>query len=322
MSRKISVLNKHRSEIDKINRAIEDVLGTNSSSKFLEYATLSDGKRIRPLLFLMVCRSLGYSSEEIYLQSTVYELIHAASLMHDDVLDNAELRRNRPTVNAVWGNQIAVLGGDNLYIAALKLALETKNLEYISLIINTVNEMTQGQILELQNMFNYNLDKPTYFKIIKKKTATLIAAALKGAGIICNAPQGLVEGLFEAGLNMGTAFQMIDDLLDITGKQEELGKEIGKDLKEGKITLPLIYLLELTGSHNRERLDRLLKSERIEYIVSHIREEILENGIARRILDEAKELSDRAEEVLEELPPCNEKDYLIELNRFIIARDF
>lgn len=324
MNSQISVLDKHKDEIQRINKTIEQVLKENisPSSYFILYAALSDGKRIRPLLFLMLCKIFGICSESVYLQSTVYELIHAASLMHDDVLDEAQLRRSRPTVNALWGNHMAVLGGDNLYVTALRLALETKNLDYISLIIETVRQMTEGQILELQNTFNYKLDRNTYFRIIQQKTASLISAAMKGAAIFCNLPKEVAEDLSKAGLYMGTAFQMVDDLLDITGNQKELGKEIGKDLKEGKITLPLIYLIEKNDALEVQSLRPDLDPEYLNNLILKVHEKILENGIAGRITHEAKELCSRAEELLDKLPECTEKTYLMELNRFIVSRNF
>lgn len=324
MNNQISVLDKHRDDIQRINQTIEHILKENisPSNYFILYSALSDGKRIRPLLFLMVCKIFGICSDSAYFQSTVYELIHAASLMHDDVLDDAQLRRSRPTVNALWGNHMAVLGGDNLYITALRLALETKNLEYISLIIETVREMTEGQILELQNSFNYKLDRNTYFRIIQQKTASLISAAMKGAAIFCDLPKNVREDLSKAGLYMGTAFQMVDDLLDITGNQKELGKEIGKDIKEGKITLPLIYLMEKTGQSEIQNLRPDMDQECLNNLISRIHNKILENGIASRITQEAQELCRRAEELLDKLPECLEKTYLMEVNSFIVSRNF
>ena len=324
MNKNLSIIGNFQSELEKINDKLQQTLinlgGAGWDIK--SYAVLSEGKRIRPLVFVLVCKALGYCFEEIYEQSTVYEFIHAASLMHDDVLDNADIRRNKPTVNSIWGNHMAVLCGDNLYLTALEIALRTKNLEYIKMLLESVKEMTEGQILELENFMNLKITKEVYFKIITKKTGSLIAAACKGAGILSSATEDLKHQLYKAGIYMGTAFQMVDDLLDITGKREELGKEIGKDLMEGKVTLPFIYLLERIDREKSSWFKSALEEGISKELVKEISTKILEEGIGEKVLEEAKELTQKAKAILEILPPSPEKEGLLSLNSFIVVRRY
>lgn len=324
MNKNLSILSRYQPELEKINEKLEQVLSNvNGVGRDIKsYAVLSEGKRIRPLLFVLVSKALGFNSLEIYEQSTVYELIHTASLMHDDVLDNADLRRNKPTVNSIWGNHMAVLCGDNLYLTALEIALRTKNLEYVRMLIESVKEMTEGQILELENFMNLELTKEVYLKIITKKTGSLIAAACKGAAILGNANQELRTRLYHAGMYMGTAFQMVDDLLDITGRTQELGKEIGKDLMEGKVTLPLIYLLERLEGRHSSWFKSALKEGISKEFVREISTKIVDQGIREKVLEEARELSQKAKAILETLPPSPEKEGLLELNSFIVVRRY
>ncbi len=314
--------------LEKYIHAIHQVLsslipeGQEGIHQVNSYALLSSGKRIRPLLFVLCSHLLGKRDESVFRQAAVYEMVHAASLMHDDVLDNAQTRRHRPSVNALWGNQMAVLCGDHLYINALKVALETHNLEYLSLVIDTVSAMTEGQVLELQNYMNLDLKKDTYLKIIGLKTATLLGAACKGAAILAGVDKALQHRLWDIGYFMGIAFQLIDDLLDYIGKEEVMGKPPGKDLMEGKVTLPLIYLLEELAPSLRALVLEGIRTHMDQGQLKEVITLINENGIPARVIEEAEAYCMASQRHLKDLPPLPERDLLLKLCRFIVARQY
>ena len=211
------------------------------------HSLLGEGKRLRPLLFVLSVEICGYQSSDIYRLSTIFEYIHVASLLHDDVIDNAELRRKKPSARQIWGNTASVLTGDYLGAKAQSIALNCDNLEFSKRLNKTGMRMAEGQVLELLETDNWNLERERYLEIITAKTAELFSSACSCAAIISGANDLLVQNLGQFGLNLGITFQLIDDLLDYTASKEEFGKPVGKDLKEGKITLPLIYTLSELG---------------------------------------------------------------------------
>ena len=201
------------------------------------------GKRLRPKLLILCGKMLGYQGELGPLYAAVFELIHTATLIHDDIIDDAETRRGQSTLNDLMGNTLTVLYGDLLYTKAHTAAIETGSLEVLHTITWVSERMIEGELL--QNKINYNpdIDEPTYFDIIKRKTAYLFAGTTKAGGLIASAPSELTEALYEYGFNLGISFQLMDDYLDYKGSADVLGKPILQDLREGKITLPLIRLL-------------------------------------------------------------------------------
>jgi len=286
------------------------------------YAILGQGKRFRPLLFVLSARLCGYQGDDVFRLSTIFEYIHASSLIHDDVLDHAELRRKKASVNRVWGNRTAVLSGDFFFSKALSIAIGSNNLEFLDALIEAGTRMVQGQILELLHTYDWELTRDKYLEIITGKTATLISAACACGAIISGADDRAVDHLRQFGLNAGIAFQLIDDLLDYTSCEETLGKPVGNDLKEGKITLPLIYTLSLLGKAERERLEGSFKNHRAEEDYGRLIELVRENGAVERIQAEAKAYVDRAAGCLDIFPSSSSKKMLLKLNRYIIERKF
>ena len=250
--------------LKEIEGALNQSLGARIPvvTDIVRYSLLGAGKRIRPLLFVLSSHLCGYRGADVYRLATLFEYVHAASLLHDDVLDNADVRRRKPSARQVWGNSAAVLGGDFLYSAASAIAVECRNLELIQMLSDVMKRMVEGQFLELGHTHNWKITKVEYMEIITAKTAALMGAACSAGAMVAGADEKTVEHLGEFGSNLGIAFQLMDDLLDYTIFCEEVfGKPVGKDLKEGKITLPLVYFVSELGRGEVERLAELFKTQ-------------------------------------------------------------
>jgi len=209
-----------------------------------EYIRSAGGKRIRPALLMLSNRSLGgdASSENVIRMAAVMEMLHTATLVHDDIIDNAEVRRNRPSVNAKFGNQTAVLMGDWLYMSAFEASLGERSLRILDILTRLTRLMTEGELLQLTTVGKIDVTENQYFDILRRKTAYLFSACCEVGAILAGASDEQVKALAEYGLNLGIAFQLADDLLDFTSDDSILGKRAGADLVEGKLTLPLILL--------------------------------------------------------------------------------
>jgi len=318
-----SFLNHFSLPLKKIDDALNQSLGARVPvvTDIIRYSLLGAGKRIRPLLFVLSSHLCGYQGGDVYRLSTVFEYVHAASLLHDDVLDNADLRRSKPSVRQVWGNSAAVLGGDFLYAAASAVAVECGNLELIRLLSDVLKRMVEGQFLELEHTHNWKITKAEYMEIITAKTAALMGAACSSGAMVAGADEKTVQHLGEFGSNLGIAFQLMDDLLDYTSSEEVFGKPVGKDLKEGKITLPLVYFVSELQRGEVERLAELFKSMKAsdqdyEEVIRRVRgHEAIE-----RVRSEASEYVARAGELLRLFPASEVKQGLLELGAYILTR--
>ena len=220
-----------RSEVRLIPEIIHHLIG-------------SGGKRFRPLLLLAASELCGYRGERRYPLSVIIEFIHTASLLHDDVIDQAETRRGKVSANHVWGNAASVLVGDFLYSKSFKLMTDDGNPAILKLLSTTTNTMSEGEVFQLMKAGDINLTEKEYLSIVEKKTSILISAACAIGGILGNAADSQIEALTRFGMRLGNAFQITDDTLDYVAKEEEFGKAIGQDLKEGKMTLPLIRTMK------------------------------------------------------------------------------
>lgn len=308
-----------------INEALMRPLGTRISViKNIGHHSLSgQGKRLRPLLFVLSSQLCGYQGNDVYSLSTIFEYVHSASLLHDDVLDNADIRRKKPSARQVWGNSAAVLGGDFLYAKASAVAIECNNSEIIKALNDTATQMVEGQFLELDHTHNWHISKDEYMEIIISKTAVLMAAACACGGIRAGAEKQSIEHLRDFGLNLGIAFQLIDDVLDYTSREEEFGKPVGKDLREGKITLPLIYALRDLEAGEVERLAEPFKNYRAsDEDFARLITMVRNNGIIERIRSEAKGYADRAAGSLDVFPYSSVKASLLAINAYVIERTF
>ncbi|MCS6874547.1 MAG: polyprenyl synthetase family protein [Pyrinomonadaceae bacterium] len=266
-----------------------------------DYLRVSGGKRLRPALCVLShhCISGGKVSESLIKMATVMEMLHTATLVHDDIIDNAEKRRNRPSVNARFGNQTAVLMGDWLYMKAFEVSLKERNLEILDILTNVTRKMTEGELIQLTTIGRIDISEEEYFDILRRKTAYLFSACCEIGAILAGADDSAKVALREYGMNLGIAFQLTDDLLDFSSSDEVLGKSAGADLIEGKVTLPLILLLEKKPEF-AEKLKIIMYDGNYDRIS---REEILreleESGAIEKARKQANDFAEKAKKNLE-----------------------
>jgi len=316
-------LDHFSTHLKEIDDALNQSLGARIPvvSDIVRYALLGAGKRIRPLLFVLSSQLCGYKGKDVYRLSTLFEYVHAATLLHEDVLDNADLRRSKPSVRQVWGNSAAVLGGDFLYSTASAIALECRNLELIRVLSDVLKRMVEGQFLELEHTHDWRITKAQYLEIITAKTAALMGAACTSGAMVAGADEKTMQRLGEFGLDLGIAFQLMDDLLDYTSSKEVFGKPVGKDLKEGKITLPLVHYVSELEKAEVERLAELFKSQKAndqdyEDLIRRVRT----HGAIERVRSEASEYVARAANLINLFPNSPFKQGLLELGGYILTR--
>ena len=291
-------------------------------SEISNYLFQKKGKRIRPALLILCSRLLNYQGEEHIFMAALVEFIHTASLIHDDIIDNAGLRRGRDSVHARWGPNISVLLGDYLYIRTIGLSQESAHPEIIRILTDVSARMIEGELTEYHLSGNLETAEQDYIDIIDKKTASLFSAACQIGAILSRATREQERRLVDYGRNLGLAFQVTDDLLDFQGEEKRLGKPVLSDLSEGRITLPLIYALRHDGSESRERLRTLLEKKKLD---RRAKGEILDIIKANGALDyghrKAEEFSRRAREVVSGFPESTHRDALSLLAEFVLNRD-
>ncbi|MBW1980144.1 MAG: polyprenyl synthetase family protein [Deltaproteobacteria bacterium] len=285
------------------------------------YIIRSGGKRLRPLLMVLASQLLDPEQDEHYPLSIIFEYLHAATLLHDDVVDHAELRRGKAAANTVFGNAAVVLVGDFLLATSFALSVTSGNLKILQVLSDTTKMMAEGEILQLINSDNLEASEQDYREVITRKTAILIAAACQIGAILGRADLRQEESMHSFGLNLGIAFQLRDDVLDYAGSEEEVGKPIGNDLREGKITLPLIRALSRSNNNERQRLVELITADEIDDNV------FLE---VRRIIDRHQgiEYTSRmaaqhiamAKDALLSFPSSPTRDLLEEIADYVVSR--
>jgi len=288
-----------------------------------DYLRASGGKRVRPALLVLSNYAAGGSggNENVIRLATVMEMLHTATLVHDDIIDNADLRRNRASVNARFGNQTAVLMGDWLYMSAFETALRERSLEILDILTTLTRKMTEGELIQLTMIGRLDLTEADYFDILKRKTAYLFAACTEIGAILAGAPLDVQHALRNFGMNLGIAFQLADDILDLTSESEDLGKAAGSDLLEGKITLPLIYLLASEPSI-RTKLEQVMLTGTYDEIGrGAIREMLRSHGTIETIRAKANEFSDAARKNLDVLGKTEYRVALEEIPGFVIDRN-
>ncbi len=296
------------SDADTINRVSGHILG-------------SGGKRIRPALLMLCARLVGYSGSRHIVLAGAVEFIHTATLLHDDVVDGAGLRRGTPSANSVWGNQAAILAGDFLFAKAFSMLVADGNLQVLEALSGASTRMAEGEMLQMMDTGDIRMNEERYLEIVGKKTAALFAATCRCGAILGDADAKTEAALHDFGMGVGLAFQLVDDALDYVGEEAEFGKAPGHDLTEGKMTLPLIYALGRCSDEEKGRMadivaGKTLEAEDLAYAVALIRRS---GGIAysRRRADELVLGAKNRLAVFEEGP---EKDALLELADYIVTR--
>lgn len=307
---------------------VEDELRRNFSSQIKtifevgEHILGGGGKRLRPALLLLVSKMLRYDGYQDVIYAAVVEFIHTATLIHDDIIDEAEVRRGRTSVNYGWGNNLTVLVGDYIFMHSMKMALAEGNLEVLRLLSNVTIRMIEGEILGVESNGRTDLSVEDYFDIVNRKTGVLFGACCRIPAYLVELPESTANALFNYGVNLGVCFQLIDDLLDFTSSTEVLGKPVLSDLKEGKMTLPLILAMPRATPHERELIVRVATSRSFEGTDPH---EILDIVNRYDTLDEARAIArdyaERARKSLEPFPASPAKDALEFALDFVMERD-
>jgi octaprenyl-diphosphate synthase len=310
-------------------RRVDTLIGTRLESdvplvrQVAEYIVASGGKRLRPTLLLLACGAAGYrpgSGGDMRFQlAAVIEFIHTATLLHDDVVDESPLRRGRRTANAAFGNAASVLVGDFLYSRAFQMMVEADDIRVMRVLADATNMIAGGEVLQLMGSHDPEVDEARYLEVIRRKTAKLFEASARLGGVLARAPEAVEAGLADYGMHVGTAFQLIDDVLDYSGDATEIGKSLGDDLAEGKPTLPLIYAMRAGSKEQADLVRRAIRDggrEDFAPVLAAIRD--------CGALDYARQAAEReaglATRSLEPLAASEYKDSLLELAAFSVTR--
>ncbi len=289
-------------------------------NQIAEYIISAGGKRLRPVLVLLMAQAYGYSGEKHHELAAVIEFIHTATLLHDDVVDESSLRRGRQTANALFGNAASVLVGDFLYSRAFQMMVAVDNARVMQIVADATNVIAEGEVLQLLNMHNPDVSEENYLQVIRSKTAKLFEAAAQLGALIAGAGDDAIDAAGEYGRSLGTAFQLIDDVLDYSGNAGDIGKNVGDDLREGKPTLPLIYLME-HGSAEQRALVRSCIENGDEQHFDEILAAITSSGALNYTRHEAEKASQRAAAAISGLPNSQFKDSLLQLSAFAVDRN-
>ena len=286
------------------------------------YVKDGGGKRIRPAVLLMAARLAGYTGERAVLYAAVIEFIHSATLVHDDIIDEAQTRRGRDAAHTRWGNHLTVLFGDFLYLKSMSLALSQDNIELIRLLCDVTLRIVEGEIYQLTKKRAVDLSEEEHFDIVRRKTAFLFAASAKIGGMLAPTTAEQQDALWDYGFSIGVAFQIVDDLLDFTGEEVALGKPVGGDLREGKLTLPIIHLLQRGDARARALVHTIVREEQA--TLEEWRE--LRTLLAQsRSIDYAQstavEYVERAKRALRVFPASASREALLFLPDYVLSRD-
>ncbi|MEW5297182.1 MAG: hypothetical protein WDW36_000406 [Sanguina aurantia] len=288
-------------------------------NQIADHIIASGGKRLRPMLHVLAAGAAGYRGDQHSKLAAIIEFIHTSTLLHDDVVDESDLRRGRKTANALWGNAASVLVGDFLYSRSFQLMVELDDMRIMRILADTTNTIAEGEVLQLLNIGNADVSEAAYLAVIERKTAVLFAAATELGGILGGLPENQIAALREYGMQLGFAFQIADDLLDYISDADTLGKNIGDDLAEGKPTLPLIYALEKATPEQAQSLRRAIEHgglDSLDRIIASIRD----SGALERTHGRAVLHAEAARRSLDCLPSSVYRDALLTLASYAVER--
>lgn len=286
-----------------------------------EYIIAGGGKRMRPALLLLASGAAAYAGRQHLELAAVVEFIHTATLLHDDVVDESALRRGRDTANAEFGNAASVLVGDFLYSRAFQMMVGVGSMRVMQVLADATNVIAEGEVLQLMNCHNADVDVDDYLRVVRYKTAKLFEAAARLGAILGNSPAEIETALANFGMHLGTAFQIVDDVLDYSGAEGEIGKHLGDDLAEGKPTLPLIHVMK-TGQPTQSQLVRTALEQGGREFFPEIIRAVKATGALDAAMEVARSEADKARTALFALPDTQYREALIQLSDFAVARRF
>jgi len=320
-----------REDLAFVEKAIdvESLASVETVTTIGRYLHQSGGKRLRPALLLLCARfaeslstSRATEGKTAIQLGAVVEMIHAATLVHDDVIDVAQTRRGRPSANVQWGNHTCVLAGDWLYMQAFQVALRERNFHILDLLIGLTQMMVEGELIQLDRIGRIDITEADCMELVDRKTACLFSACAKLGAVSTGANTTVEEKLGEFAWNLGMAFQLIDDMLDFTSREQTLGKPVGGDLKEGKVTLPLVYALENATPAERAQVERVLTDRAYSSVTfADILAIVERHGGIQRTQERARQFTERARQVVSEFPDSPWQRALFTLTSLVTARD-
>jgi octaprenyl-diphosphate synthase len=310
-----------KSDMQAVDRLISESLESDVSlvSQVSEYIVMSGGKQLRPLIVLLAARALGYEGEQHIRAAAIIEFIHTATLLHDDVVDSSSRRRGQDSANTVFGNQASVLVGDFLYSRAFQMMVDVDNMRIMRILADATNTIAAGEVMQLMNVHDPDTTEDDYQQIIYRKTARLFEAGSQIAAIMAGQASNIEVSMVDYGRHLGTAFQLVDDALDFAASPEELGKNIGDDLAEGKATLPLIYAMQNASETDRKLIrDAILEGglDQLNRITSIIES----TGALRYTEDKAREVANLAIASISDIPDSPYKEALANIAEFSVQR--
>ena len=307
--------------------AIEQELGRDAASsvstitEIAEYLREGGGKRIRPSLLLLAAHLLEFNGASAIRLGAVVEMLHTATLVHDDIIDNADTRRGRPSPNTTWGNEKCVLAGDWLYMQAFKAALDEKSLRVLDLLIGMTQQMVEGELLQIQKL-GRAVSEAEYYDLIFRKTACLFSVSMRLGAVLAGATEEQEANLGAYGRAVGLAFQIVDDVLDLTATEEVLGKPVASDLREGKATLAVIHSIDHGTAKDRQTIQRVLDDRSFEHVSrERIQEILVRNGSVEYARAAADQYAEQARQALAGFKESDFKRALLWMPDFVVARD-
>jgi octaprenyl-diphosphate synthase len=309
-------------------RRVEEKMGLESISSVDAVTAInrhlqkSGGKRLRPTLVLLSCQLFGEANEASIAMAAVVEMVHTATLVHDDVIDEAQTRRSQPSVNVLFGNQTSVLSGDWLYMQAFQIALRSRNFRVLDLLIGLTQLMVEGELLQLQRLGRLEVSEADYMELIDRKTASLFNVCARLGAMAGGAGEADEAKLGEFAWNLGIAFQLVDDVLDYTSREKILGKPVGNDLKEGKVTLPLIYALQDATPAERAKVETVLRERNYDKVsFASILEIVTRYRGVERAMERAAMFTERSRVLIHQFPDSPFQRALVSVTDLVTARD-
>jgi octaprenyl-diphosphate synthase len=313
-----------REDLQQVEKAIdlESVASVETVTAIGKHLQQSGGKRLRPALLLLSARFAGGGGKTAIQLGAVVEMLHAATLVHDDVIDVAQTRRGRPSANVQWGNHTCVLAGDWVYMQAFQVALRERNFHVLDLLIGLTQMMVEGELIQLDRIGRIGITEADCMELVDRKTACLFSACAKLGSVAAGADTQAEEKLGEFAWNLGMAFQLIDDMLDFISREATLGKPVGGDLKEGKVTLPLVYALERASESERRLVETVLRNRNYEKVpFADILAIVERHGGVQRTRERAQQFTDRARQIVADFPDNPYQRALFTLTDLVTERD-
>ena len=307
----------------RVNEVITDHLASDVVliNQLSQHIILSGGKRLRPMLVMLTAKACGYRGDHDALLAAVVEFIHTATLLHDDVVDDSEMRRGKQTASTIWGNEAAVLVGDFLYSRAFQMMVQARSMDIMDLLANTTNVIAQGEVMQLLNVRDPDTTETRYQEVIYAKTACLFEAAARIGALLGGVDNDREQALQAYGRHLGIAFQLVDDALDYSAESEQLGKNVGDDLAEGKPTLPLIRAMQQGDEQQRQLLRSAIESGSIERL-DDINRIITDTGALQYTLDQAQAQAAAARDALADFDDNEYRQALMFLADYAVARSY